>query len=222
MKLMFHTIIECTDGLVKTVDKLATNNTPVDIKEVLGCFTTDIIGSCAFGLECKSFAEEDADFRKYGRKIFTPTINGMLKTILVTAYPNLARKINISNQNQDVTDFFLDVVKNNYSFRTNENFRRNDFFQLLIDIKRECEKKGEEFSVENLAAQCFIFFIAGFETSSTATTFALYELAKNVELQDKAREEIRHVLQKYGGEMTYEAIQDMKYLRCILDGKSFL
>lgn len=222
MKLMFHTIIDSTTGLIEAVNKHAVNATPVDIKEVLGCFTTDIIGSCAFGLECNSFIEQDADFRRYGRKIFAPNVKGSLKTIITMAYPNIARKLNVKTQEQDIDNFFINVVENNYNFRVNENFVRNDFFQLLIDIKKECELKEEKFSIENLAAQCFLFFIAGFETSSTATTFTLYELAKNTEIQDKVRQEIRDVLSKHNGEMTYEAIQEMKYLRCVLDGKSVI
>lgn len=217
---MYHTVIECTDNLVKGVHKHTIDKSPIDIKEVLGCFMTDIIGSCAFGLECNSFVDEDAEFRKYGRKIFAPTITGLLKIMFISAYPNLSKTLNIDTGKQDVKDFFLNVVKSNYNYRVKENIVRNDFFQLLLDIKKECEEKGEKFSIENLAAQCFLFFIAGFETSSTASTFTLFELAKNQEVQDKVRQEIKKVLEKHDGKMTYEAIYEMKYLRCVLDGES--
>lgn len=89
---------------------------------------------------------------------------------------------------------------------------------MLIDIKKECEENGEKFTIEDVAAQCFLFFIAGFETSSTATTFAFYELAKNIDIQNRARNEVKEVLKRYDGKITYEAIQEMKYLRCVLDG----
>lgn len=219
MKLMFHTIVECTDSLVRTVDKHSTDKSPIDIKEVLGCFTTDIIGSCAFGLDCKSFEHEDAEFRKYGKRIFAVSPMRILKIMLATSYPNLARKLNLSVQEDDIIDFFLNAVRNNYNYRIKDNIKRNDFFQLLIDIKKECEENGEQFSDENLAALCFLFFIAGFETSSTASTFALYELAKNQELQSKVRDEVKEVLARHNGEVTYEAIKEMKYLRCVLDGE---
>lgn len=216
---MFHTIVGCTDGLVKAIEKQAIDQSPIDIKEVLGCFTTDIIGSCAFGLECNSFAEENSEFRRNGREIFTPSLKNFLRSVFSTSYPELARKLNVYALGGDQGPFFFDVVKSNYEYRLKNNFARNDFFQLLIDIKKECEKSGETFSIENLAAQCFLFFIAGFETSSTTTTFTLFELAKNLEIQDKARRDVKEVLGRHDGKITYEAIQEMKYLRCVLDGR---
>lgn len=50
-------------------------------------------------------------------------------------------------------------------------------------------------------------------------TWALYELAKNQDIQKKVRDEINTVLAKHDGKVTYEAIQDMKYMSQVLDGK---
>lgn len=69
-----------------------------------------------------------------------------------------------------------------------------------------------------LAAQLFVFFIAGFETSSTTMSNALYELALNHEIQDKLRDEIKQELARTGGVMQYEGIKDMKYLDMVFQG----
>lgn len=68
-------------------------------------------------------------------------------------------------------------------------------------------------------AQSFMFFLAGFDTSSTAMTMALYELAKNAELQEKVRTEIKDILEKHEGELTYEVINEMTFLQQVLDGE---
>jgi hypothetical protein len=73
--------------------------------------------------------------------------------------------------------------------------------------------------MNSLAAQAFIFFLGGFETSSSTMTFCLYELSLHQDIQDRLREEIDVVLQKYDGRLTYEGIQEMGYLDKVVSGK---
>jgi cytochrome P450 family 6 len=72
--------------------------------------------------------------------------------------------------------------------------------------------------MNSLAAQAFVFFSGGFETSSTTISFCLYELSLNQDTQKRLREEIDVVLQKHDGKLTYEVIQEMKYLDKIVSG----
>lgn len=74
-------------------------------------------------------------------------------------------------------------------------------------------------TMEQIAAQCFVFFLAGYETSSTTMTFCIYELVHNPEIQEKVREEINSVLAKHGGNLTYEATLDMHYMEKVINGK---
>lgn len=58
----------------------------------------------------------------------------------------------------------------------------------------------------------------GFETSSTTMTFALYELSLNQDVQEKLRSEIKEVISRHNGQITYDAMMEMKYLQMVLDG----
>ncbi|KAF7393606.1 hypothetical protein HZH68_010425 [Vespula germanica] len=65
------------------------------------------------------------------------------------------------------------------------------------------------------AAQAFVFYLAGFETTSSTVTFCLYELALNQDIQKKTQEEIDRVLKKHGG-ISYNAINEMTYLQMVV------
>lgn len=77
---------------------------------------------------------------------------------------------------------------------------------------------GKSLTFDEVVAQCFVFFIAGFETSSTTMSFALYELSKHPAIQDKVREEIIQVLKKHNNQVTYDAVKEMKYMGQVIEG----
>jgi cytochrome P450 len=68
-------------------------------------------------------------------------------------------------------------------------------------------------------AQAFTFLVAGYETSGTALSYALYELALHPEIQQSLRAEILEVMSKHDGKVTYEGIQDMSYLDRVVSGE---
>ena len=65
------------------------------------------------------------------------------------------------------------------------------------------------------------FFADGTETSASAMSFALYTLAVNTEVQNRVREEVRTVLHKHGGQLSFECVQEMTYLDMVLAGMCF-
>lgn len=66
----------------------------------------------------------------------------------------------------------------------------------LVGLLQEAEdpETGEPLSEQDVLDQAVVFLLAGHETTSTALTFALWELARRPELQDAVREEARAVL----------------------------
>jgi cytochrome P450 family 6 len=73
-------------------------------------------------------------------------------------------------------------------------------------------------SMNCLAAQAFVFYLAGFDTSATTMMFCLYELAINPDIQEILQSEIDTVLEKHDGNISYEAIQEMTYLDKVVAG----
>ena len=224
MKMMFQVMAECQNDLLTKMHEECLKNKPIDIKEVLARFTTNIIGSCAFGLECKALEDEDSEFREYGKKMFSETKFGMFKRLFAMTFPNIARLFNVSLIHKDVADFILKIVEDTIEYREKNNCSRNDFLQLMMNLKKNPptdidDHDGKPLTMDEVASQCLVFFAAGFETSSTLMSFALYELAKHQDIQEKLRAEINSVLDKHEKKITYDSIQDMKYLNQVVDGR---
>lgn len=123
---------------------------------------------------------------------------------------------------KEVKEFFNRVVRDVINMREQNNTRRNDFMQILIDMKNNVkvdENNKISLTVEEIVAQSFVFFVAGFDTSSTAMHFALYELARDDKLQQKARKEIDDLYERNGGRLTYDGVMELKFLSQIIDGR---
>ena len=96
--------------------------------------------------------------------------------------------------------------------REESKVERNDFVQLLLDLK----KKGSYDEVE-MASEGFLIYAAGFETSSTLMTFCCYELALNQDIQERLRNELKSRIEENDGQLTYELLFDLKYLDMVLN-----
>ncbi|KAJ8936056.1 hypothetical protein NQ318_004957 [Aromia moschata] len=219
LKAMIQTLMDA--GVILENHFLENVNTKdaIDIKDVLARFTTDIIGSCAFGIECNSFKEPDSPFRRYGKRALELNKLELVKNAFNQNFKVVARALGSTVVNADVSKFFMKVVEDVVAYRKENQIVRKDFLQLLIDMKKRYEEDGlgDQLTMNELAAQCFVFFLGGFETSSTTMTFALFELSTHQDIQDKAREEIKAVLAKHDNKMTYDSLSEMKYLKQVID-----
>lgn len=57
-----------------------------------------------------------------------------------------------------------------------------------------------------------LIYFEGSETSASALSFALYELANNQEVQDRLYTEVSETFAKNNGELTFEALAEMTHL----------
>ncbi|XP_070493746.1 probable cytochrome P450 6a14 [Chironomus tepperi] len=213
IKMMFPIVAEAADRMVEYLKQPKIAREGLEMKEIYAEFTTEVIANVAFGLDIKCLGHPEHEFRQIAKFIFDPPPWYNFKNFMIFSLPKVAKFFNMTLNPKFVTDFFMNTVRDNMEYREKNNIRRNDFFQLLLDIKNS--DVGITFN--EIAANSFIFFSAGFETSSSAMTFCTYELALNQDIQDRLRDEIEEVLARYDGEMTYDGIAEMKYLDMVLN-----
>ncbi|CAD1478376.1 unnamed protein product, partial [Heterotrigona itama] len=213
IKEMFPLVMECAGNLEKFVDKVADNGEPVECREMFAKFTTDVIGSCAFGINMNTLEDEDSEFRKMGKQVFTPNFRQLMEDACKQFAPSLFKVIGKYLHSPVVENFFIGLVRDTMKYREQNNVTRPDVINMLMELKKHPDKLGNiELTDTLLTAQAFAFFVAGFESSSSTMAHTLYELAQHQDVQDKLRQEIRHTYEKNGGTLTYADIKEMKYL----------
>lgn len=224
MKIMHNTIVAVAMEFQNYLEFFAEKKETIEIKDIISCYTTDVIGNCAFGIECNSFKEPNTEFRRIGRKVFEFSYFEFLRIFFLMMFQNLSRMMKMKITKPEVAEFFMDLLKKTTEYREKNNIKRNDFLSLLLQIKNTGKLEDDDtdlgkITFAELAAQTFLFFIAGFESPSCTMTLVLYELAMHQDIQNRAREEVNNILIKYNSEHSHEAYAEMMYLDRIIKGE---
>jgi cytochrome P450 family 6 len=168
MKMMFGTVCDVGKKFVETlgVESGEAVDNVIEIKDLAARFTTDVIGSCAFGLDCNSLNDPRADFRAKAKRLFDDPKHSRPFVEFCTMFKDLARKFHVTFLYKDSTDFFMKVVRETVEYREKNSVNRNDFMHLLIQLKNAGALEGEstkigKLTIEEIAAQAVIFILAG-------------------------------------------------------------
>ncbi|XP_034950095.1 cytochrome P450 6k1-like [Chelonus insularis] len=216
LKQLFGLIVETSDFLKSYLDDQFKEDVngikSIEAKEMSKMYTTDVVSSVAFGVRTNSFEVPTPEF--YSRSSRKPTLLTAVQFFGMFFFPSLSQLFRFSFFGEN-TDFFRNVFWSSLNAREESKTERGDIIDSLIKLKTEKQESIFKFEGDSLVAQSAIFFIAGLESSSTTIAFALYELARNPEIQDRARKEIRENLKENG--LTYDSVNNMKYLMQIIN-----
>ncbi|CAG2177208.1 unnamed protein product, partial [Oppiella nova] len=121
---------------------------------------------------------------------------------------------------------FIELLMNAQKDSTNNNTKEDD-----NDVneahhvnegkeEKEVEKKilsnvDKYITEEEILAQSWVFFVAGYETTATTLTFASYELALNQDSQQRLYEEILTSVDS-NGEIDYDLLSKLPYLDAVI------
>lgn len=159
-----------------------------EFKDLARKFTVDTIATCAFGIEVNSFANPTNDFHRIAGKVanFSSFVT-TLKFVGYFAAPKLMHALKIKLFDDETSAFFEHAINETMRIRERDGIIRHDMINLLIQAKQgklthekesETKKTVEGFATveesqvgrgavtrkwddEDLYAQCFIFFFAG-------------------------------------------------------------
>lgn len=170
-----------------------------------------------------SLQNPENDFYKMGKRStnFEGSFKVMYKWTVMAFFPTLSKMLGFRFFEKDQFEFYSNLVHGTIKHREENNIIRPDMIHLLMQARKgslrsEAEpaetreskgfatveeisadrlKGGEkrQWSDDDLTAQCFLFFLAGFETSATLLCFMAHELCENPDVQARLYDEIQEV-----------------------------
>lgn len=130
-------IIECSNELLDQIDVTLKQSDNIEVKQIVGRFVTDVIGTCAFGLKLDTIKNANSEFRIHARKIFQPSVQQLLTHILQNVCPKLVKTFKLQLYPLDSSNYFYSVFNNVIKHRNENNVVRNDLMQTLMDTRKE-------------------------------------------------------------------------------------
>ncbi|GAB0100086.1 Cytochrome P450 [Sergentomyia squamirostris] len=230
LKNMFPTIMETATELQKCVEPIAKQNKSIEMFEMAARYTVDIIGSVFFGITVDTINNPENKFREIGKIAQGENLSVAIRSVGLLLMPKLLEIARVGIMPPYVGRYVTNLVKDTIEYREKNSVTRNDFMQLLLQLRNtgkvsasdetwqtQAAEGGQKMmSVEQCAAQVFLFYIAGSESSAMTICFCLHELCHQRSLLLEAQHEVDAMLQRHNGNVTYDNILELNFLdKCI-------
>ncbi|KFM82631.1 Cytochrome P450 3A13, partial [Stegodyphus mimosarum] len=242
IKRMLSIFKDCSKTIVENFRKFAEKGEPVEAKSIYGAFTMDIIASSAFSTKIDSHNDPNNKFVQTAKNVFQRNVSwrfvlfvlwpSFMKFFGISVFPPgplnfftevthqiIEERKKTGKTRNDFLQLLLDTAKEVTKEETSDASEKEteDIAQNYDDDNHQHHVLKEIYSKKNLSlnelvAQCVIFFLAGYDTTASTLAFATYNLALNPDVQDKLIAEIDAAIKENNGELTYDAIQSMKLL----------
>ena len=140
LKEMFSLILECSNHLESYMDTLIKKGKPIDMREVSARYTTDVVGSCAFGIDMNSLSEKESVFRRLGKLIFATNLRKILSIRIQDMLPWLYNSFLYVLPRDEKTRIIMKLMTETMEYREENNVFRPDFINMLLNLKKHPEK----------------------------------------------------------------------------------
>ncbi|KAF5293674.1 hypothetical protein FQA39_LY03159 [Lamprigera yunnana] len=241
LRSIFYLMDKCA---VSFTDYLLEKNGMVklELKEAFSKVTNDIIASSVLGATCDSSRNPENEIFVNGREVCNLNkFPKCLKFFINNISPKLEKLIQVQFISENTKKFFENLIQISIKKRLEASIVRPDIINLLMEAKKDkirldpstdmvtefaavSESKNTymersatiEITNDVITAQAMMFFLAGFDASSTAMSFAAYELALQPDVQERLFNEIDKVVTTLNGHVTYDHVIHMKYLDMVV------
>ena len=118
----------------------------MDCKDVFQRLTIENLGNLGCGFEANVINEDEKNIFYRQAMILSgssaPPVSTILRFIFLLLFTNLAYYLRVDNLEKNSFNFFVDIVKKSMKERRENNYRRNDFIDLMEDTLKESSEIG--------------------------------------------------------------------------------
>lgn len=227
LKSMHFIMNQAVTNLSSHLSRLCLNTSAeINPKKIMSAFTIDVIASTSFATQTNAHENENNPFLIHGRKLMQFSPLRLLSIVFLPSW--FLRLMGIETMfPPEPFNFFANLSRHIVKQRKSEHSKpKHDLVQLLIDAsvdQKDIENTNyktmtitedkEQVNLNNkppetakkltdveIESNCVFFFIAGFETTASTATHALFELAKNAHIQEQLYQELGSFLSKFKDE----------------------
>jgi len=190
----YGAFVESVDKCVSKISQHVKDSSGADFNfcPVLSQFTIDLLGKSVFGYDFKAMDGRIDKYYEAYKHLFTLTPSRILYFMMpwldrVSFLPQTRKLLNSIDK---LDELFKHMLKNHQEVAPDGS--KDIMYEMLAALKSS--EDNVHLSERELMANMFVLFVAGHETTSTALSWVIYELAKNPQIQQRVYQEIQEKL----------------------------
>jgi cytochrome P450 family 6 len=159
LKSMFYIIDSISSNMVDHVSQKLNQEGKVELemKQLALLYATDVIASCAYGVEANSLENPNGEFAKGGKAMFNMNLWRGFEYSCFFMLPQLTKLFRFKAFSYGTTEFIQKTIKHVIDERKKSGIIRNDLIDTIIELK----KTDDTLTDDMLIAQAALFFSAG-------------------------------------------------------------
>ncbi|KAF5633649.1 pisatin demethylase cytochrome P450 monooxygenase [Fusarium tjaetaba] len=204
---------ELVHGIEKELKEESTSE--IDIVDWASRASMDIIGSAGMGHEFRSLADPSIEdtMKMYGSMV-KQSRGAKLLTVLQLVLPSIITDYLPFQRNMGVLPASKAARETSQRLINAKKVQMAAKEKLSPDIISTALESGH-FTDEGLVDTMMTFLAAGHETSAAALTWTIFLLAKNHDIQDRLREEIRQNVDGLTDDVDAKRLDSLSYLHAV-------